>query len=1108
MSEIKYNIKQGSPEDITSFKIVEEADQQLINSSVIETTFNTETDKVEAHFYSIDGALLQSFQNFNQYVISPGKLNKDNDLIEVTLNPEQDVVRAGFENGDVNVVYNFLGRIVAKEKENLELFIEAVSPDRTEIRAILKEDRLDSISSNDVILDTAAAGLKERIESSEFLEQFVLNFRNNNLVIALNIDSVKVGRFSGVVIKLYQPLPEQFQLKSIFTIEDIISDSILFEVQSEQIVEEVPLPSLRGPNFDIEVFQDDRNPTQFLTLSDLISSESTTKVQALIEQKGIELGIDYTDFENFIFFSSAKERVENFLLKVPGSTDPISQELASSFDHFEKYLYFDEELQDVDEETKDDYLENAELYDNENFNKLTNSIPSFILEDTRNIGYVLFVDMIAQHFDNIWIYSKAVTDRYKADNRLDVGISKDLVKQAVENLGINLYRSNKSVDSLFSVYDGETYNSGSEVISGSVKQFTSSLQPVPKNDYIKEIYKRVYHNIPVLLKSKGTESGIRTLLNCFGIPTNILDIKVYENVPLSFNRPSQSLDFTTSSLDRIRFQDTSSILGDPTLSSDTRIQTYDTIYDENLSTVEIGFSPTDNVNNYIIDSGSVESLDNLIGDPLDYSKNSYNSIQTKASEVLGDIKPYNVQEFVRLIKFFDNTLFRIVQEFIPARTDLVSGIVIKPHLLERSKRKGTTVKWLKFFQTRNPNQVLDFTGSEYGKNFQLEAEIGIQETSAGDAGAFPNTYTTSHDSLTPFSTNHDQAKFNGEFKGSILEVVDGELNSRNKFKSNSQDLVVSDRFETSDYDVLHGNVLDSRKSTFRRETENVTNASVQDSYYSDTGWTNARYDGTTTGGDINLGNYPAIRLTPSKGIILDKGTSNSAVEAIRQNPQGQFNIQDVFFATFSRATASGSVGFRQFDFNRNLVSVERFFLNGSSSLQSFAFFEQEGQLRRIAEKRVFFITQDFIGTTDQNGKVLAISSNISVPLPTVGDTTAVFITDISSTGGPPCNNTTSVSKFITPPTSELSEVSLLGSTVFNDSAATDPFVGDNSTYGISRFNGDSSEFSIIISDSGLISNVFDCTDFFNGGTEGLEEANGDTEGNGEVNGDTEGLGEV
>ena len=39
--------------------------------------------------------------------------------------------------------------------------------------------------------------------------------------------------------------------------------------------------------------------------------------------------------------------------------------------------------------------------------------------------------MIGQHFDILYSYINTITDKYNADNRLDYGISKDLVADAL-----------------------------------------------------------------------------------------------------------------------------------------------------------------------------------------------------------------------------------------------------------------------------------------------------------------------------------------------------------------------------------------------------------------------------------------------------------------------------------------------------------------------------------------------------------------------------------------------------------------------------------------------------------------------------------------------------
>ena len=62
---------------------------------------------------------------------------------------------------------------------------------------------------------------------------------------------------------------------------------------------------------------------------------------------------------------------------------------------------------------------------------------------------------------------------------------------------------------------------GSEVIEEFI---TASNSAIPLNDVNKETYKRIYHNMPYLLKKKGTVEGVRALISLFGVPDTVLRI--------------------------------------------------------------------------------------------------------------------------------------------------------------------------------------------------------------------------------------------------------------------------------------------------------------------------------------------------------------------------------------------------------------------------------------------------------------------------------------------------------------------------------------------------------------------------------------------------------
>ena len=47
------------------------------------------------------------------------------------------------------------------------------------------------------------------------------------------------------------------------------------------------------------------------------------------------------------------------------------------------------------------------------------------------------------------------------------------------------------------------------------------------DDVNKEFYKRIFHNLPLLLKQKGSIAGLRNLINTFGIPDSVLRISEF-----------------------------------------------------------------------------------------------------------------------------------------------------------------------------------------------------------------------------------------------------------------------------------------------------------------------------------------------------------------------------------------------------------------------------------------------------------------------------------------------------------------------------------------------------------------------------------------------------
>ena len=230
--------------------------------------------------------------------------------------------------------------------------------------------------------------------------------------------------------------------------------------------------------------------------------------------------------------------------------------------------------------------------------------------------------MIGQHFDTLFVYAKDITNRYNADNRLDFGISKDLVGEAIKSMGINLYTgnftSNNLVDSLVGTRVPATLPDGQINVSTYT---TASNDVVPVEDVNKEIYKRIYHNLPLLLRQKGSLAGLRTLITCFGIPEEILKIREYNiaNKSTIYDLPDVGTTASIAFSNEIASfpPERTGYIPPKFLSPIIRVQQDDSVqsesYDRSLHYTEVGYSP----------STYIDETDHSAFNPLDSSFPSF-----------------------------------------------------------------------------------------------------------------------------------------------------------------------------------------------------------------------------------------------------------------------------------------------------------------------------------------------------------------------------------------------------------------------------------------------------------------------------------------------------
>jgi hypothetical protein len=196
-----------------------------------------------------------------------------------------------------------------------------------------------------------------------------------------------------------------------------------------------------------------------------------------------------------------------------------------------------------------------------------------------------------------------------------------------------------------------------------------------------------------------------------------------------------------------------------------------------VDTIEIAFSPQNDVDRYIRATQNFDIGYYISSPTQDFNgyASYYAPMINYANTVLSN-NTYNLSNYLNVIKQFDNSLFLMIKDFIPAKTNLKSGIVIKQHLLNRSKHDVPRV---------------------YVNSSSYTGIIPPSETIVGGTGgSFDpfNTLTNLSNSQfwyeqipTPLgytsSYHSDQVEFyNGELPNSSFVAIDGESNPQNTAK--------------------------------------------------------------------------------------------------------------------------------------------------------------------------------------------------------------------------------------------------------------------------------------------------------------------------------------
>jgi hypothetical protein len=454
---------------------------------------------------------------------------------------------------------------------------------------LLSSVRLDEDILKKTLFDAFTANIKftEPEKESKYLTHLA-NFGNDEQIIISSWEednftlsdkgqdnlgnTIVTKEVQSLILKLYSTLPANITENSTLWITKLLTNPLIETVVlSEQ--SDLICPPLKGPNFDIDIDFTKGKSTNYESLDDLILSASVSSSNGLVSQylssslvSTDGLNIEYVSgstylWDNFVHFSSAKERVDNFVYKVqliegyeqlilssstdvanfsafvgiPSSyTSSISsiqdvernrtkkEQIIQGFDGFDTFLYTSSSMSwpysgdnrqpstnNSVSQWYTDIIDLATDYDLENRDNIINNIPQHIVNNAENEDVLLFLSMIGHHFDNIYFHTKAI-ERSRGLGYKSKNVSDKLLFDILKSF--NWDAKNLAADSQLWNY---VFGMDSD---GNIKE----TNPAKQRTY--EVWRRIANNIPYLLKHKGTRRGVYALLACYGVPASNLSI--------------------------------------------------------------------------------------------------------------------------------------------------------------------------------------------------------------------------------------------------------------------------------------------------------------------------------------------------------------------------------------------------------------------------------------------------------------------------------------------------------------------------------------------------------------------------------------------------------
>ena len=383
----------------------------------------------------------------------------------------------------------------------------------------------------------------------------VINFGNNQYYNILKSDYIDERESNSdpltLILKLSTELPSDISTKDNCWITNHGMVPYVFTARLQNPVT-YPTTKISAPNFGVtNKFITTQNINKMYSSDDLSLNNDIGNMVSM-NKKTTELNTDFSDFNNFIIFSSVSTRINIFKKKMIEWTvlssslsslndryntslsssapypyyiterDSITStmaEIIGSFDGYESYM-FNGKNYNYSVKTKsfvsssfvNEQDAKASLYDRNNRDSLISNVPEYLITDSENEDYLVFLAMTGHHFDNIYTYIAAMPIERQIKNELNSSISTNTLKEVLYSFGWNL-------DDIIGDLNLD------EVYLNSLN--LPSYNTLSAEQRLHTIWNRILITLPGIYKTKGTEECVKYLMSCYGLPSSLISIREY-----------------------------------------------------------------------------------------------------------------------------------------------------------------------------------------------------------------------------------------------------------------------------------------------------------------------------------------------------------------------------------------------------------------------------------------------------------------------------------------------------------------------------------------------------------------------------------------------------